>query len=68
MATDPPQTRDRCRTQMRLGGVILQTGVLRIKVEIVPATRTVGKNRSSYRRAETLKRGINEMQLQRYSA
>ena len=44
MATDRPQTRDRCRTQMRLGDVILQAGVLRIKVGIVPATRTLGKS------------------------
>ena len=67
MTTDRPQTRDRCRTQMRLGDVILEAGVLRIKVENVPATRTLGKSRSSYRRAMTLKRGIHEMQLQRYS-
>ena len=63
MATDRTQTRDRCRTQMQLRDVILQAGVLRIKVEIFPATRTLGKIRSSYRRAMTLKRGIREMQL-----
>ena len=63
-ATDRPQTRDRCRTQTRLGGVIPQTGVIWIKKEIIPASRTGGNNRSSYRRAMTLKRGIHEMQRQ----
>ena len=63
LATGRPQARHRCRTQMRLGDVIPQTGVMRIKEEIVPATRT-GKIRSSYRRAMTLKLGIHEMQRQ----
>ena len=46
MATDRPQTRDRCRTKMRLGEVILQTKVIRIKEEIVPASRTGGNIRA----------------------
>ena len=44
MTTDRPQTRVRCRTQMRLGDVIPQIGVMRIKEEIIPATRTGGKS------------------------
>ena len=49
MATDRPQRRDRCRTQMRLVDVIPQIGVMRIKKEIIPATQTGGKIRSSHR-------------------
>ena len=48
----------------RLGDVIVQIGVMRIKEEIVPATRTRGKIRSSYRRAMTLERGIHELRRQ----
>ena len=51
LAIDRPQTRDQCRAQMRLGDVIPQTGVMRIKEEVVPVTRTGGKIWSSYRRA-----------------
>ena len=65
LTTDRPQTKDRRKTQLRLGDVIPQTGVMRIKEEIVPATRTRGKIRNFYRRAMTLKRGIQEMHWQR---
>ena len=47
MATDRPQTKDRCKAQMRLRDLIPQTGVMRIKEEIIPATRTGGKSRAS---------------------
>ena len=43
MATDRPQTKDRCKAQMRLRDLIPQTGVMRIKEEIIPANRTGGK-------------------------
>ena len=44
LATDRPQTNDRCETQMRLGEVISQAGVTRIKEDVNPATRTGGKS------------------------
>ena len=56
LATDRPQTNDRCETQMRLGEVISQAGVTRIKEDVNPATRTGGKFQSLNQRATTIKR------------
>ena len=50
LATDRPQLNDRCRTHIRLGDVIPGTGVMRIKEEVIPATRTGGKSGASIRR------------------
>ena len=58
----PPSNDNQSRTQMRLGDLIPQTGVMRIKEEIVPVTRIGGKIRRLYRKKMTLKRGFHEMQ------
>ena len=64
LATDRPQTNDRCETQMRLGEVISQAGVTRIKEDVNPATRTGGKFQSLNQKATTIKRCIHVMQRQ----
>ena len=40
LATDRPPTNDRRKTHMRLGDVIPETGVMRVKEETIPAIRT----------------------------
>ena len=53
LAKEQPQTNDRRETQIQLGDVISQVGVMRNKEEVNPATRTGGKIRSLYRRVTT---------------
>ena len=60
LATNRPQTNDRPKIHMRLGDVIPETGVMRIKEEVIPAIRTGGKIQSPYQVAMILKRGIKE--------
>ena len=64
LATDRPRPNNRRQTQIRLGELIPQAGVMRIKEEVNPATRTGGKFRSLYRRETMLRRGIHVMQRQ----
>ena len=58
LATDRPQTNDRRKIHMRLGDVILGTGVTRKNEEVIPAIQTRGKIQSLYQGAMMLKRGI----------
>ena len=60
LATDRPQTNDRRKIHMRLGDVIPGAGVMRVKEETIPATRTGGKIQSSYQGAMILRRGIQQ--------
>ena len=62
LATDRPRMNDRRETQIRLGDVTQQAGVMRIKEEV--KHRTVGKIRNLYRRETTLRRGVRVMQRQ----
>ena len=70
MATDRPQTNDRRKTHMRLGGVIpgtgvmgAQGGVVRAKEETIRAIPTEGKFQvqNPYQGSMILRRGIQEM-------
>ena len=60
LATDRPQMIDRRKIHMRLGDVIPGTGVMRVKEETIPATKTGRKTRSPYQGAVILKRGNQE--------
>ena len=43
LATDRPQTNDRCKAHMRLGEKVPGTGDMRAKEETIPAIRTEGR-------------------------
>ena len=59
LATDVPQTKDRRMIHMRLGDMILGTGVMRVKEETIPAIRT-RENPEPLSGAMILRRGIQE--------
>ena len=60
MATVRPQTNDRRKIHKRLGDMIPGTGVMRVKEETIPATRTGGTIQSPQQGAMILRRSNKE--------